>query len=491
VGRWTHRIDLANRRVFKRLSINGGTIGLSTREALVDATGHANDALYHAVRNYLPLAISLIVQKATAHVDISELTEEHFFFASLEADDDLSALAEYRACKDTLEADTKISSQLDTLLGDNSRRERTQTVLWLMRRMPHMGLARGKYEFDEDYFEREYRIFEKAFYDDYIIYDVIAPLQGLLITGNVSLTEDLNISSLTNDDLDPLRKSRSTVIRDNQGIDGVPCAIRSKFRVRKVIGNEASIDLEEADKDRKRFTRTAEQIDEVVNALRLFGGETVYYSAIIYRTSGWLFRDEKVFSTRMRVPLPLIFPRDQAWLHSFAEFWRKLQSPKVRNRKFIAVAVRRFGYAIERPFTEDRLVDLMIAAESLFLNDIGDKKYQGELQYRLSLRAACLLGGDASGRSVVRGHMRQAYNIRSAVVHGSAKTFQPKNEEGNPIRLEEFLGIIQMYVHRTIRLMIDQAARVEPKQPLFDWEKAMLSGPDLTASDNTAVEEDL
>lgn len=83
--------------------------------------------------------------------------------------------------------------------------------------------------------------------------------------------------------------------------------------------------------------------------------------------------------------------------------------------------------------------------------------------------------------------MRQAYNIRSSVAHGSMKTTKPRGENRNPIPLEQFLGTIQMYMHRAIRLMIDQAASVRPKEPLFDWERVMLSGGNLIVGDKTDV----
>jgi hypothetical protein len=136
---------------------------------------------------------------------------------------------------------------------------------------------------------------------------------------------------------------------------------------------------------------------------------------------------------------------------------------------------------------KDHLVDFMIAAESLFLNDIEDKKYQGELQHRLSMRCACLLGSDVSSRSTVREYMRQAYNIRRSVVHGSMKTIKLRDKNRNPIPLEQFLGTIQMYVHRVIRLMIDQAASVRQNEPLFDWERVMLSGGNLIVGDKADV----
>ena len=50
--------------------------------------------------------------------------------------------------------------------------------------------------------------------------------------------------------------------------------------------------------------------------------------------------------------------------HDFAAFWSGLQ--EARTKRFIETAIRRFGYAGDRDLPDDKLVDLMIAAESLF-----------------------------------------------------------------------------------------------------------------------------
>jgi hypothetical protein len=59
----------------------------------------------------------------------------------------------------------------------------------------------------------------------------------------------------------------------------------------------------------------------------------------------------------------------------------------------------------------------MIAAESLFLSEIGERD-RGELRFRLSTRVASLIGDSLDERLRVWKFMRAAYDARSVIVHG-------------------------------------------------------------------------
>jgi hypothetical protein len=80
---------------------------------------------------------------------------------------------------------------------------------------------------------------------------------------------------------------------------------------------------------------------------------------------------------------------DQHEAEGFAPFWSSFE--QARTRKFIATAIRRFGYSGERRLAEDALADSVIAMESLFLSDAGEAKERGELRYRLAQRLAFFL----------------------------------------------------------------------------------------------------
>lgn len=206
--------------------------------------------------------------------------------------------------------------------------------------------------------------------------------------------------------------------------------------------------------------------NDLVNALRLYGADTVYYSDIIFRTPEWLFSDERVFRTRMHAHVPLVCEQDETWLLEFSKFWLLLQNDRITKRKALIQAIRRFGYALERPINEDRLVDFIIACESLFLSDSPAK---GNLSKTLSARVAYLLSSNSAEGTKIFHTIKQAYKFRNNVVHGSSQTIRLKDEHGDPIELEQFLGIIQTYTHRALRLMIERAAKVDLTEPLFKW----------------------
>lgn len=101
----------------------------------------------------------------------------------------------------------------------------------------------------------------------------------------------------------------------------------------------------------------------------------------------------------------------------------------------IRVALRRFHSAYHGDI-EDRIIDQMIAFESLFLGDIQ------ELTYKLALRVALLLGR-RNKRETIFNDMKKAYKYRSRIVHGDTQ-----------VSRDELRGIIHKtedYLRQSIR----------------------------------------
>lgn len=90
--------------------------------------------------------------------------------------------------------------------------------------------------------------------------------------------------------------------------------------------------------------------------------------------------------------------------------------PEVRG---LAIARRRFRDAYERYAADDpeRLLEHAITLEAVLLNDQGSK---GELQFRLAVRAARLLGRDLTERREIALTVRDLYDARSRLAHGAA-----------------------------------------------------------------------
>ena len=84
-----------------------------------------------------------------------------------------------------------------------------------------------------------------------------------------------------------------------------------------------------------------------------------------------------------------------------------------KNWDAIDFAARRFSAAGQRPDPLDRLLDWMIALESILCR--GD----GSVSYRVSTRAAILLGHDLPLRLALQKQVGALYGLRSKIVHGS------------------------------------------------------------------------
>lgn len=444
---------------------------------------YQNESLYRAVREYISTATALIAQRLDDG-DLSSETDSAFFFARLSLGDELPDMPGYQRCLEELLADAKITAQLDVLVGTSSRSSRSPAAKDLMTRLLDLGMPHGGRQFDPEYFEREYAIFEEAFYGDYILYDVIAPLDGLLAHGSVKLSGNLEISPFTNEDIAPYYTYNAQLRIPEESI-GSPVAVRTKFRLPKVIQSDSDLSLEGLDSntvekshaerlskdeaDREEQARLNERIVEVVNALRIFGAESVFHVGIIHRASKW-FGNDNVFPNPVQVSVRFTTRGDEGWLTSFGQFWDGLQGDALKGRKFLGLAVRRIGFALERHRIEDKLIDLLIAAEALFLNDAGDETYRGELQYRLAQRAGFFLGSDPAVRKKINQHMKDAYKLRSQVVHGG-KMRPLRRDDGSLIDLEEFVDTTRVYLRDALHKMVNLAIQSQPSAKLVNWDE--------------------
>jgi hypothetical protein len=78
------------------------------------------------------------------------------------------------------------------------------------------------------------------------------------------------------------------------------------------------------------------------------------------------------------------------------------------------LALRRLWQSAAREYIEDRILDLIIAAENLFLADSND-----ELSYKLAVRCAYYLAPtDAAERHRIYDLIKAAYGQRGKVAHG-------------------------------------------------------------------------
>jgi hypothetical protein len=142
------------------------------------------------------------------------------------------------------------------------------------------------------------------------------------------------------------------------------------------------------------------------------------------------------------------------------EFWSRCSTllRKVESLKFINRALKRFNSAIEEFELEDKLIDLVIALEALYLIE------KDELGYRLSLRVSVLLQNDIEDVSYVRELVKKGYDLRSDVVHG--KSVKRVKIRDQVITLDKVVNDLEDIVRKSIRRLIALGSRLNQHEKI-------------------------
>jgi hypothetical protein len=99
-----------------------------------------------------------------------------------------------------------------------------------------------------------------------------------------------------------------------------------------------------------------------------------------------------------------------------ADIYKNLRQKGTRSK--LRVALSRFNGSYRRHDPRERIIDLIIAMENLFGDEtVGQTT---EVGYRLRLRAARYLGEDADQRMELFYFIRDLYELRSKIVHGTS-----------------------------------------------------------------------
>jgi hypothetical protein len=139
------------------------------------------------------------------------------------------------------------------------------------------------------------------------------------------------------------------------------------------------------------------------------------------------------------------------------EYWHAVRAlPAMTD---VTVALRRFRYATQRVRDDDRILDLMIAAEVLF---IPRGKDTDELRFRTAVNAAYFLSDSAAERRRVFELVRAGYDMRSSVAHGEEAT--PIKANGVVLTVRELLEALEPLLRCALQLRMHSTG--EP----VDWD---------------------
>ena len=261
--------------------------------------------------------------------------------------------------------------------------------------------------------------------------------------------------------------------------------VRVRYRTPKGVGElDASPRLPPEDPAKA----VGETLEELVACLRVFqpgliaiGGKA---STMPPPSGGYQVHERSaghpLFVGHMGPFLPNTYVLGESEVPTLQTLWREMHSPGFRVSKQLALAVRRFAYKGERRRVDDQLVDLIVAAEALFLGD-GDES-RGELRFRLSSRAACYIRDPSRSRRSIYRLFMAAYVLRSRLVHGSeAKPINVAGEEMSPAQVVE---VIEDLLRVALNQAISEAAS-DSTTWAVDWEALLFPEPNASATSSS------
>jgi hypothetical protein len=104
-------------------------------------------------------------------------------------------------------------------------------------------------------------------------------------------------------------------------------------------------------------------VDDVLSALRLFGRTQIRTTGHASWTDSYLLEGGTSFRVLGQRPYGGKFELSESEVSHFLELWRLLEWGTAR----FGFSIHRFNLAFDRRLLADRIVDLVIAAEALFL----------------------------------------------------------------------------------------------------------------------------
>jgi hypothetical protein len=350
----------------------------------------------------------------------------------------------------------------------------------------------GTAVFSLEVFERSWQSLQKLLSEDQIEWLVLAPLRRL---SNVPLPLELapgvSIVQFNEYEVEQLAHSGTFASHfDHFGISQAEAVgLRISMQAKKCVGDFNV--PPEATRDTFGHVHIGRQhalLDEVLSVLRLVDCGTVGspgfigFSPVLRTVTMFVQRPSRGFWTERYQP-------SASQLAEIRDLWTALSSGVTDRCRPLEASLHRFHLALDRFNHTDMLVDLMIAAEALFLSDTSDST-RGELKFRLALRAAKLVKLPKYDERSLYRLIRRAYDLRSEVVHSgrisekSAKTLEPSG--GLHAFVDEVTRVLRVGIRTAIDLTVKNVSITKPDF----WELLVFSGSSIPSNEAEGSQDD-
>jgi len=312
---------------------------------------------------------------------------------------------------------------------------------------------------------------------------VLAPLAEFTSDiAPIQLTDDLAIVELGSDEIAALLTFGPWAVGGfggniPRGHSGFPpsvmlsrvFALRADYRAPVFYNNTVGPEVDETVRKRSEIE---ERISAGLRALRLYKRGRVGLHSIVNVVTGIDGRLSPILallvSSALRGRVLPYSVEEQEW-RSLEDFARAFLDSEGTS-DLLSVAARRFGYASDRSRPDDEVVDLMIAAESIFASDTGAT---ADVTFRLSTRAALFADGDSPYRHQLLTFMKKAYRARSGIVHaGRPERSSLRNLRGDAVSVEQLADDLENVVRDALKKAVRMVSSGEAFPP--NWDQLLL-----------------
>lgn len=240
-----------------------------------------------------------------------------------------------------------------------------------------------------------------------------------------------------------------------------------RYSIRSTVDRSAPSGFFNADNEAMRKAREACQ--HLLEALLLVKEGDISIGP--FRVDGGLIPSGISYDASMHIPFPNVVIANKEVKQLMAAY-DMLSGIGIKEDKVLLVALRRFFLGRQRRNPLDKLVDYVIAWESILLTWKGNSGKQ-ELSYRFSVNGSSLLGTVTKfkDRKELFKKMKCVYSTRSAIVHGGTDTrIQDGLKLGNFQNLNHVCNFLEDGFRKIFWWLNNLAREKRPYNQIDGWE---------------------
>jgi hypothetical protein len=317
--------------------------------------------------------------------------------------------------------------------------------------------------------------FVEGLYCDSFEFVSIAPLHGVKYAGSgFDFIPQVRVEPLTDDEMSRCLHSgivQTLVSTVDEEWPRTQVGLTTRFKIRKDVGGKPR--EEERASARHEEALAGGRLERALEALHVYKEGAISAPSVLSYGRNWPVSGGWSFVSipgRVRPSYGSEYLLSESDADRIPPFVKRLE--RVRRDDVVDSACRRFSYAADRERVDDALVDLIIAAESLFLGDAGSAREKGEMRYRLALRAAFYLESEPDRRRATYDLVRKLYDLRSAIVHGGRPSHRDLRLGEDVHDLPYFAREAERVIRRALHQVIATAGESGRK---IDWETVVFS----------------